>query len=92
MLLRVEAPLRIVGDTHGQFYDLLKIFSIGGHPPRSRYLFLGDYVDRSDMGVEVMLMLMCYKVCASCGCIFRYAFSSFCMFVLNHLRECILST
>ena len=63
MLLRVKAPLRICGDTHGQFYDLLKIFSLGGHPPRSRYLFLGDYVDRSDMGVEVMVMLMCYKVC-----------------------------
>lgn len=62
MLLRVKAPLRICGDTHGQFYDLLKIFSIGGHPPKSRYLFLGDYVDRSDMGIETMLMLMCYKI------------------------------
>jgi len=62
MLLRVKAPLRICGDTHGQFYDLLKIFNIGGHPPKSRYLFLGDYVDRSDMGIETMVMLMCYKI------------------------------
>jgi len=62
MLLRVDAPLRICGDTHGQFYDLLKIFNIGGHPPKSRYLFLGDYVDRSDMGIETMVMLMCYKI------------------------------
>merc|ERR1719377_140758 len=40
ILLELEAPLKIVGDIHGQYYDLLRLFEYGGFPPEANYLFL----------------------------------------------------
>lgn len=40
-VVHVQAPVTVVGDIHGQFYDLIEIFRIGGWCPDTNYLFLG---------------------------------------------------
>jgi serine/threonine-protein phosphatase 2B catalytic subunit len=52
----------IVGDLHGQFYDLVHMLDKAGDPAEINYLFLGDYVDRGIFGLEVVICLIAIKV------------------------------
>lgn len=61
-LLKLSPPVKIVGDIHGQFHDLIRIFNSCGYPPHTNYLFLGDYVDRGYKSLETILLLLCYKI------------------------------
>ncbi|KAL5117740.1 serine/threonine protein phosphatase Pzh1 [Pleosporales sp. CAS-2024a] len=61
-LLELSAPVKIVGDIHGQYTDLIRMFEMCGFPPNSNYLFLGDYVDRGKQSLETILLLLCYKL------------------------------
>ncbi|CCK69422.1 salt homeostasis regulator KNAG_0C03110 [Huiozyma naganishii CBS 8797] len=61
-LLELSPSVKIVGDVHGQYCDLLRLFSKCGFPPSANYLFLGDYVDRGKQSLETILLLLCYKI------------------------------
>jgi serine/threonine-protein phosphatase PP1 catalytic subunit len=62
LIIEVEAPVTIAGDTHGQLSDLLRFFNTIGPPPNKKYLFQGDYVDRNPNDVEVIVLLFAYKL------------------------------
>lgn len=61
-LLELAPAVKIVGDVHGQYTDLIRLFEMCGFPPNSNYLFLGDYVDRGKQSLETILLLLCYKL------------------------------
>ena len=61
-LLYIQDPVTIVGDIHGQYYDMREIIRLGGSPKETKYLFMGDYVDRGAYGIEVVLALFGLKL------------------------------
>ena len=62
-LLKIDGPVIIVGDLHGNISDLCRIIRFSGNPEFTKYLFLGDYVDRGDYSVEVVTLLFALKCC-----------------------------
>lgn len=66
VFLTLNTPINICGDIGGQFFNLLKIFEIGGLLPNSNYLFLGyytlntDYPDKNTL--ETLFLLLAYKI------------------------------
>lgn len=61
-VVQVSAPVTVVGDIHGQFYDLKELFRIAGQAPDTNFLFLGDYVDRGFFSIETMTLLCLLKL------------------------------
>ncbi|CAD5220589.1 unnamed protein product [Bursaphelenchus xylophilus] len=61
-MVEVDPPIKICGDTHGQFSDVMRLFDRAGFPPAANYLFLGDYVDRGRQNLETISLFFCYKL------------------------------
>eukprot|EP01091_Cochliopodium_minus_P007569 TRINITY_DN17458_c0_g1_i1.p1 TRINITY_DN17458_c0_g1~~TRINITY_DN17458_c0_g1_i1.p1 ORF type:complete len:311 (-),score=74.09 TRINITY_DN17458_c0_g1_i1:15-947(-) len=61
-VVHLSSPITVVGDLHGQFYDVLEMMRVGGFTPDTNYLFLGDYVDRGYYSVETITLLVCLKL------------------------------
>ena len=61
-LIRIPEPVVVVGDIHGQYYDLVHMLNKAGDPGSFNYLFLGDYVDRGIFGLECMVLLIAIKI------------------------------
>jgi protein phosphatase len=61
-VLNISEDVIIVGDLHGQILDLFRIIMQFGRPPKTKYLFLGDYVDRGQFSTETSVLLLTMKV------------------------------
>jgi protein phosphatase len=62
MLLSINCDVLVVGDLHGHILDLFRIFHEFGFPPNTRYLFLGDLVDRGEFSTETTVLILTLKV------------------------------
>lgn len=67
-VLQLKAPVKVFGDLHGQFGDLMRLFDEYGFPSTAGdityidYLFLGDYVDRGQHSLETITLLLALKI------------------------------
>lgn len=64
-VIAIKEPVIIVGDIHGQFYDMIHMFEKvvdNRNLPNTNMLFLGDYVDRGNYSIEVCIFLFSLKI------------------------------
>ena len=61
-MLNLSSNIHIFGDIHGQYCDLIRFIDMIGLPPKVKFLFLGDYVDRGDNSIEVISLLFSLKI------------------------------
>lgn len=61
-LLTLTGNVMCIGDTHGNIFDVVRIFKYGGYPISQKYLFLGDYVDRGEYSIDLIVLLLAMTI------------------------------
>lgn len=66
--VKLNSPCYVLGDIHGNFHDLMIYERILWRKAPTciseNFLFLGDFVDRGDHGLECILYLLSFKIIA----------------------------
>jgi serine/threonine-protein phosphatase PP1 catalytic subunit len=62
VVVKIPGPVNVLGDIHGQFYDLLSFLQLGGPPDEVPYLFLGNYTGRGHNRIETIAYILALKV------------------------------
>lgn len=68
IIKEIRPPVKIFGDIHGQYVDLMRFFDIWKSPSEAGdiqafdYLFLGNYVDKGRYSLEVICLLFALKL------------------------------
>lgn len=62
VMLDIEGPVIVVGDLHGHILDLYRIMRKFDAPPSTKFLFLGDIVDRGDFSLETITLVFMLKL------------------------------
>ncbi|OWM89218.1 hypothetical protein CDL15_Pgr010505 [Punica granatum] len=60
--LELKAPIKICGDIHGQYAYLLRLFELGGFPPKTNYLFLRNHIGYGKQSLATICLLFAYKI------------------------------
>lgn len=62
ILLQIHKPVKIIGDLHGHYLDLLRILHDIGPIKTQKLLFLGDLVDRGEFSLETVVLVFVLKM------------------------------
>ncbi len=70
-LIKIRSPCKIFGNINGIYTDLMRYFESYGNPSDNiqngdinvmQYIFLGDFCDRGNLSLEVILLLFALKI------------------------------
>lgn len=61
-VLNLQGDFIVVGDIHGNLFDIIRIFRNYGLPPKQKYLFLGDLIDRGCFSLLVVTLIFTLKI------------------------------
>ena len=68
VIREIKPPVKVFGNIHGNYSDLMRFFDIWKAPSESGdihgfdYVFLGNYVDRGAYSLETICLLMALKL------------------------------